>query len=161
MEIEIGLWVKSAQSGTVYEVTADASRSHGAGYWQLTVREPGPLGARRRSVGENTYIFAAWMGLNCEIVRRPSATPPSGDGEMFMLVADGQGGVLGQRLHDGTIDELVEWASALCAETPAAIVEWWGCDPQLYDERGEIIGLDSSPDMTAVLMDSALVWAET
>lgn len=161
MNIEPGLRVRrlpylAAKGGDIWEVLHPTR----CGDWRIKLIDKGPH-AFARPIGYEASVEAGWFIMNCEIVSIPSAPAPTGNGMMFARVTFADG-TIETNQHDGTIDEMISWIIETLCENPCATADWWGFDAQIYDEHGNVIDIDESPDLTAVLDENgdALVWAE-
>lgn len=163
MEIEIGLVVAQIARGREWEVVSPSSRT---GYWNIVLLSS-TNDDDAMTIGRHTGASTDWFDNYCTVARRPSIAGPIGDGVMFAFIhTDTQ---FTQRLQlEGSAETLIEWITEQCGRLASptcktVTVEWWGYDAQIYDDFGEVIGLDLEPDMVATweLEHEELVWRES
>lgn len=141
--------------GEIWKVISTSSRG-----WTIQLVDIGPNNYSR-GIGHIAEVTEDWIDANCRIISTPSLPAPTGDGMMFAAIRDINNAVIATRQWDGPADELMGWLYGQLGENLHSTAEWWGFDAQLYDDDGNITGIDNLPDMVATLDGEALVWAET
>lgn len=113
-----------------------------------------PPGRQASVVNRIAEVPRSWFAQGSVVIhRRPSATPPRGDGPQRVLIASGESQMIEQSWDDAHAADVIAWCAEQCAQMENLTTEpvhllWWS-------------SLDADdPDMTAEYVDEDLIWQE-
>lgn len=149
--IASGQLVEQRATRRIWQINEPASDSvTGMGRWWITLVDL-PAGDRGRVIGERVTAAVAWLRDACQDYVMPTIDPPCGDGVQTMRIVDGNDLCFDERQFDNAAD-MIAWTAATLS----------------LDDDDDLTGLwfgwaatdGDVPDMTVVMKDGELVWAE-